>query len=171
LEATAPPLRFRITDEEKWYVAKKKSVTIRHVSEHRLIAVLEILSPGKKASRRELDRFVNKAGELLGAGIHVSVVDLFPPSPRDPHGIHPLVWGDDDTPPFPFDPAKPLTCAAYRAGPLREAFVEPVAVGDSLPELPIFLADSEFVSVLLEETYEAALNDVPEVWRSELTAP
>src|SRR5437868_6906321 len=39
-----PQVRFRITDEKKWYATKKKAVTIRHVSEHNLVAVLEILS-------------------------------------------------------------------------------------------------------------------------------
>src|SRR2546428_13987316 len=40
--ATAPPkLRYHIKDEPKWYASKKKAVTIRHVSEHRVVAVLE----------------------------------------------------------------------------------------------------------------------------------
>jgi len=42
--ATKPPkARFRISDEARWYISKKKSVTIRHVSEHRVVAVLEIV--------------------------------------------------------------------------------------------------------------------------------
>jgi hypothetical protein len=168
--ATAPPkLRYRITDEKKWYAAKKKAVTIRHVSEHNLVAVLEILSPGNKVSRDNLDDFVQKAHQLLKAGVHFALVDLFPPTQRDPEGIHPVLWGDDDEKIFQFDPAKPLTCASYRAGP-TEAFVEPVGVGDTLPDLPLFMPAEEYVPVPLEETYQSAFEAVPEVWREALTA-
>src|SRR5437667_5998030 len=88
--ASSPPkARFRFKDEKRWYAAKKKAVTIRHVSEHELVAVLEILSPGNKASRAALDDFVHKAHDLLKAGVHFALVDLFPPTRRDPEGIHP----------------------------------------------------------------------------------
>src|SRR5262249_50628681 len=69
------------------------------------------------------------------------------------------------------DPAKPLTCASYRAGPLAEAFVEPVSVGDRLPDLPVFLVADEYVPVPLETTYQAAFEAVPDFWREALTSP
>jgi len=168
LTADPPRLRYRITDEKRWYAAKKKAVTIRHISEHNLIAVLEVLSPGNKASRGALDDFVRKGHELLTAGIHFAGVDLFPPTRRDPEGIHPVLWGEDDT--FQFDPAKPLTCASYRASPLAEAFVEPVAVGDRLPDVPMFLIGDENVRLPLEKTYQAAFEAVPDIWRQALPA-
>jgi hypothetical protein len=169
LAVSPPKLRFRITDEKKWYAAKKKAVTIRHVSEHKLVAVLEILSPGNKASRDNLDDFVHKAHQLLNAGVHFALVDLFPPTRRDPEGIHPILWGDDDEEVFQFDQAKPLTCASYRAG-LTEAFIEPVGIGDPLPTLPVFLHADEYVPLALEETYQSALEALPDVWRDALTA-
>jgi hypothetical protein len=163
-----PKLRFRITDEKKWYVLKKKTITIRHVSGHHLVAVLEIVSPGNKSSRDALAAFAQKAHELLAAGVHFSVVDLFPPTRRDPEGIHPILWGDEDDDTFQFDPAKPLTCASYVSGPVAKAFVEPVGVGDKLPELPIFLNPREYIPIPLEATYQAAFDAVPEFWRNEL---
>jgi len=167
--ADAPPqVRYRITDAKKWYAAKKKAVTIRHISEHNVVAVLGVLSPGNKAGRSALDDFVRKAHELLRAGIHFALVDLFPPTRRDPDGIHPILWSDEDDDTFRFDPAKPLTCASYRAGPLAEAFVEPVGVGDKLPDLPVFLIADEYVPVPLEATYQAAFEAVPDFWREAL---
>jgi hypothetical protein len=169
--ADSPPrVRYRITDAKRWYAGKKKAVTIRHVSEHNVVAVLEVLSPGNKASRTALDDFVRKAHELLRAGIHFALVDLFPPSRRDPEGVHPILWSDEDDNIFRFDPAKPLTCASYRAGPLAEAFVEPVGVGDKLPDLPVFLVADEYVPVPLETTYQAAFEAVPDFWREALTS-
>ncbi len=168
LAVSPPEIRFRITNARKWYAAKKKAVTIHHVSEHRVVAVLEILSPGNKASRADLNAFVRKAEDLLIAGVHLALVDLFPPTPRDPEGMHTLIWGEDDESAFHFDPAKPLTCASYMGAPAVEAFVEPVAVGDELPVLPLFLTAQEYVPVPLEATYAEAFEAVPDYWRGEL---
>ena len=167
--ATKPPkVQFHIADPPKWYASKKKAVTIRHVSEHRVVAVLEILSPGNKSSRSALTTFVRKTQDLLAAGVHLGLVDLFPPTKRDPQGIHPIVWGEDDDDTFQFDPAQPLTCASYIGGPTAEAFVEPVAVGDVLPTLALFLTPEEYVPVPLETTYQAAFEAVPDFWREAL---
>ena len=40
---------------------------------------------------------------------------------------------------------EPLTLAAYSAGPVKTAYVEPAAVGDLLPEMPLFLEDGDQV--------------------------
>ena len=90
--AGAPPaVRFRMIDAGKWYATKKKSVTIRHVSEHRVVAVLEILSPGNKSGQSALNAIVQKAEALLTAGAHWMLIDLFPPTPRNPKGIRPCL--------------------------------------------------------------------------------
>jgi hypothetical protein len=169
LADSPPKVRFRIKDEKKWYAAKKKAVTIRHVSHHRVVAVLEILSPGNKSDRGALTDFVRKVRDFLAAGVHMALVDLFPPTSRDPEGIHPLVWGEDDGV-FRFDPAKPLTCASYSGGIGAEAFVQPFAVGDVLPTLPLFLTPARYVPVPLEKTYQAAFDAVPDFWREALTS-
>jgi hypothetical protein len=137
----------------------------------RVVAVLEILSPGNKSGRGAIADLVRKARDLLAASIHLALVDLFPPTRRDPEGIHPLVWGEDDGGSFRIDPAQPLTCASYIGGIEAEAFVEPVAVGDVLPTLPLFLTTTEYVPVPLEATYQAAFAEVPEFWREALTTP
>jgi hypothetical protein len=164
--AMAPPkARFHIAEVPKWYANRKKAVVVRHVSEHRPVAVLEIVSPGNKDSRTSLVDFVDKTRNLLAAGVHVSLVDLFPPTRRDPQGIHPEVWGEDEGHEYRFDPAKPLTCAAYVGGGRAQAFVEPVGVGDDLPDLPVFLTFVEYVEAPLEATYRAAFDALPEYWR------
>jgi hypothetical protein len=164
-----PKLRFHITNPPLWYAVKKKAVTIRHVSDHEVVAVLEIVSPGNKASRRTINAFVGKAEDLLSAGVNMAIIDLFPPTPRDPEGIHFVVWGEDEYDVYRFDPAKPLTCASYIGGAGAEAFVEPLAVGDKLPTIPLFLTPEEYVPVPLEATYQAAFDEVPGFWRETLT--
>ncbi len=163
-----PQARFRITDEPKWYAAKKMSVVIRHVSEDRVVAVVEIVSPGNKDSQVGLVMLARKAQDLIAAGVNLSLVDLFPPGPRDPHGIHPVVWGERERDPFQFDPKRPLTCASYVAEPVPQAFVNPAAVGERLLNLSVFLTPDEYVDVPLESTYQAAFEAVPQVWRDVL---
>src|SRR4051812_33729179 len=138
--ATVPPrVRIRMRAEANRYAAKAKAVTIRHVSNHRVVAMVEIVSPGNKNKQNGLNAFVRKAREALAAGIHLLLIDLFPPSVRDPQGIHGAVWGDDCGPDFALPADKPLTCVAYVGGAGAEAFIEPVAVGDALPDMPLFL--------------------------------
>jgi hypothetical protein len=170
LTENPPQASFRITDEPKWYAAKKMSVVIRHVSEDRVVAVMEIVSPGNKDSQVGLTMFVRKAQDLLAAGVNLSLVDLFPAGPRDPSGIHPVIWGDDAGDAYHFNPEKPLACASYIAGVGAQAFVNLVAVGERLPDLSIFLTPDEYVAVPLEATYQAAFDAVPEVWREVLKA-
>ena len=166
-----PRARFHVTNEPKWYANKRKVVSIRHVSSHEVVAVVEIVSPGNKNSRYGIPAFTRKAEEVLAAGVHLTVIDVFPPGPRDPRGIHPLIWGDETASAFEFDAMKPLTCAAYVGGPGTEAFVETFAVGDPIPDIPLFLTPDLFVEIPLNQTYEAAYERVSSSVREVLEAP
>ena len=121
-----------------------------------MVAVIEIVSPGNKNTHHGLKAFVRKASDLIWQGIHLLVIDLFPPSERDPQGIHKAIWDEVAERPFELPADKPLTVVAYRASPTKTAYVEPVAVGDELPALPIFLTDQDYVPAPLEETYQVS---------------
>ncbi|HLW67133.1 MAG TPA: DUF4058 family protein [Gemmataceae bacterium] len=167
--ATRPPKAdFRISNPPRWYGMTKKSVSIRHVSEDSIVAVLEIVFPGNKCSISALNVFIRKAQDLLESGIHLSYVDLFPPTKRDPEGLHPVIWGEDDAHIYHFNSEKPLTCASYIGGPFAEAFVQSVAVGHKLPDLSVFLTPDDYITVPLEATYDAAFEEVPGRWREVL---
>jgi hypothetical protein len=56
---------------------------------------------------------------------------------------------------------KPLTFVSYQASDDFTAYIEPLAVGDELPEMPLFLSPSFYVSVPLEPTYQAAWKACP----------
>ncbi len=118
-----------------------------------------------------MQAFVRKAEELLRAGIHLLVVDLLPPGPRDPQGMGKAVWdaiADND---YVLPPGKQLSVASFTGGPAPEVFLEPVAVGGPLPRMPLFLTPGNYVEVPLEATYQAAWEGVPEFWREVLTTP
>ena len=152
------------------YAAKAKAIAIRHVSDHQVVAMIEVISPGNKNNQNGLNAFVRKAEEALAAGIHLLLVDLFPPSPRDPQGIHRAVWGDDCGPDYALPEDKPLTIVSYIGGANAEAFVEFAAVGDSLPPMPLFLTAEEYIWVPLEATYQATWDGMPAYWRDVLTS-
>src|SRR5713226_6783413 len=154
--ATAPPqARFVDEVEEDTYARRANRIRIQH-RHGQIVAVIEILSPGNKNNRNALRAFVRKASDLISQGIHLLVIDLFPPSERDPQGIHKAIWDEVADRPFELPPDKPLTVVAYRAVQTKTAYVEPVAVGDDLPALPIFLTEADYIPAPLEETYRAS---------------
>src|SRR5262249_8885864 len=82
--AVAPPrTRHVLRADADPYVAKANRITIRHPLGE-VVSVLEIVSPGNKASRAQFRAFVEKAVDFLRHGIHLMVIDLFPPTARDP---------------------------------------------------------------------------------------
>lgn len=169
--AVAPP-RKRMTDDAEMddYVLKRRTLVIRHVSGDRIIALLEIVSPGNKSSRHGLRSFVEKAVEARYRGFHLLIIDLFPTGPRDPNGIHGAIWSELCEASFQLPPGEPLTLAAYSAGPRKRYYVEPTAVGRELIDMPLFLKEEIYVNVPLEATYQAAYRGVPRRWQRVLEA-
>lgn len=171
-KGTVPPqTRFHARAEGDIYAANAKNVVVRHQSDHRVIAAVLIVSPGNKSNRHGLRSFVEKATTALRDGIHKLIVELFPPGPCDPQGLFKAVWDDLVDNDFTLPEEKPLTLTAYIADKVTEAFIEPVAVGDILPDMPLFLAPDIYVPVPLEATYRLAWQAFPSFWREVLEKP
>jgi hypothetical protein len=105
---------------------------------------------------------VEKAVAFLRNGVHLLIIDLFPPSDRDPQGIHKAIWDELTDEPFELPSGKPLTLVAYQAGDGYTAHIEPIGTGDMMPDMPLFLAPSAHVPVPLEATYSATWAVCPE---------
>ena len=165
---TPPKARIIQQAEPERYASKADRIVVKHARGD-VISLIEIVSPGNKGSRHALRAFVEKARALLDQGIHLLVIDLFPPSVRDPQGIHKAIWDEVQEEPFELPPDKQLTLVAYSAGSVKVAYVEPVAVGDVLPEMPLFLEPGLHVPVALEATYQATWSVFPEELRELLS--
>jgi hypothetical protein len=170
-----PKTRFTAKTDAEYYRRKKSSIVVRHVSDDRIVAVVEIVSPGNKSSRNGFRALIEKTCDLIEHKIHLLLIDLFPPTPRDPQGLHVAVWDEirpaDEFPdPDRFVPPadKPLTLVAYESALIVKAHIEAVAVGDRLPDMPLLLEPDGAVNVPLEATYESAYAAVPRRWRSVL---
>jgi hypothetical protein len=154
--AMAPPTARVIARLERINYAKRANrVVIRH-GLGKVVPIIEIVSPGNKESRHAIRSFVEKAADILNQGVNLLVVDLFPPTPRDPQGIHGAIWDELADEPFELPHGKPLTVASYLGGDMLTAYVEPVGIGDALPPLPIFLSEDRYIPAPLETTYQEA---------------
>ena len=162
--ANPPKTRHVIRAQEEISANRGNRIAIRHPL-GRVVCVVEIVSPGNKGSRAALRSFVEKAADLLRHGVHLLIVDLFPPSVRDPQGIHKAIWDEIEDQPFELPPDKPLTLAAYVADVPKTAYVEPVGVGDVLPDMPAYLDPDSYVPTPLEATYQATWTSCPEAMR------
>lgn len=161
---TPPRTRFQMTAEIEGYAAKANRVVIRHVLGD-VVAAIEIMSPGNKASKVGFRDFVDKTIHYIRNGVHVLVIDLFPPTQRDPQGIHKEIWNHFDDSFFELPADKALTLVSYDAGDTKKAYVEPVAVGDALPDMPLFLQPAQHILVPLEATYLETWRKCPEPYR------
>lgn len=162
--------RYQARVELDRYARKADRVAIHH-PDGPVVAVVEIVSPGNKSSAHAIARFASKAARFLRGGVHLLIVDLFPPTKRDPQGLHKRIWDRIEEQPFELPPDKPLTLASYAGGHVLRAFVEPVAVGDTLPDMPIFLDPDHYVPCPLEATYMVSWEDFPGALKGPLESP
>jgi hypothetical protein len=166
--AEAPPqVGITATIESDVFAQKSNRVIVFDEADE-VVAVIEIVSPGNKSSRYRFESFVEKALQFLRSGIHLLIVDLFPPTARDPQGMHAAIWSRMTDYDFHLPKGKTLTVASYSAGAVQRAFAEALAAGDSLPDMPLFLEAERYVSVPLDETYQRTFEAVPQRWRERL---
>jgi hypothetical protein len=139
------------------FASRANRILVKH-HPGRTVSVIEVVSPGNKDSKLALDSLVAKTLSFLKKGIHVLIVDLFPPTPRDPLGIHKRIWDEFADEPFEFPSGKDRLVISIEADEEKVAYVEPVGVGDVLPNAALFLAPGVHIKVPLEPTYQATWN-------------
>ena len=162
---TRPKTKLYQETETEFYLSKQKAVVVHHVSGDRVVAVIEIVSPGNKNSAHGLRSFVTKARELLRLKIHLLIVDPIPVSSRDPFGLHAAIIEDFHDDPLRLPVETPLSVFAYECDDRVRSYLEPLAVGDCLPDMPVFLYPEMYIDVPLEATYMAAWEAVPRRWQ------
>ena len=164
----APATRIVQRSADEIYADRANRIVIRH---HlgRIVAIIEIVSPGNKDKRGAIRNFVEKTIDFIQAGVHVLIVDLFPPTVRDPKGLHKLIWDEIEDQPFELPPGLDRLLMSYQAGREKVAYIEPLAIGDTMPDMPLFLTPNLHVKVPLETTYGATWNVLPVQLRSAVT--
>jgi len=161
LTETPPVVHARATIARDSYARLQRTLVIRHTSDDRVVAMIEVLSRGNKSSRHAIRAFLDKAVAALDGGIHLLLIDVHPPGPRDPNGVHAAILNEIGTEDYVLNGERPLTVVAYTGGVVVDAFVAHFAVGGALPQMPLFLTRENYVRVPLEAAYMAAWEDVP----------
>ena len=129
-----------VETEQALYARKANRIVIRHEL-GLVVAVIEVVSPGNKDSKHAVASFTAKAVEFIRNGIHLLIVDVFPPGSRDPLGMAQAIWDELVGESLGTRPSDKLRAvAAFDAGDELTAYVDAFAVGDLLPDAPLFLA-------------------------------
>ena len=165
LLVSPPEVRVTAETEVESYRRRQSHIAVRHSSDDSLVAVVEVVSPGNKASHSGLQSFLEKTVEFLEREIHLLILDVLPPTPRDPEGIHGVIWEEITGEHYEAPASEPLTLAAYRSAESIRAFVEPLRVGAELRSMPLYLEPRGYVLVPLERTYNEAFAAMPRRWR------
>lgn len=172
--ADAPPrmrMASRVDPEAARYAIRANRIAI-HQGLGRVVAMIEVVSPGNKQSAGTVASFVTKAVDFLSNGIHFLMIDPFPPGPRDPGGLARAIWDQLTGAAFEVQlPVQPLTVASFDAGDPLTAYVETLAIGDPLPETPLFLEPGWYVNLPLEATYLASWQLTPAPIRELVETP
>lgn len=129
----------------------------------KLVAAIELVSPANKDRPSSRHTFVSKCSTLLRSGVAVSIVDLVTERHFNLYSELRQLLGHPD-PSMDVDP--PGIYAASCRWLLREprsvleSFSEPLAVGQPLPEIPLWLGEELVVPLDLERSYEQTCHDL-----------
>jgi hypothetical protein len=124
---------------------------------HRLVAAVEIVSPANKDRPDHRGAFVTQCAALLRNRVCVAIVDVVTMRMSNLYSDLMEFFGQTD--PSRTDELPPLCAVAGRwvkreeAG-LLETWSHPLAIGQPLPTLPLWLAENFAVPLNLEPTYE-----------------
>ncbi len=123
----------------------------------RLVAAIEIVSPANKDRPEHRRAFVAKCAALLQEQVSVTIVDVVTTRHFNLYGE--LLELIGETEPALGTDAPAVYAAACRGTRrdstwLLDTWISPVAVGQPLPTLPLWLADNLAVPLELEASYE-----------------
>lgn len=166
----APPRvgRRLVASSKTSYATMRRTLAVRRSRGDRLVAIIEIVSPGNKDRESSVAALADKIHAALESGVHVLLIDLFEPGRHDPSGVHGAVWSYFDPDASDRPPARSATLASYLASRITEAYVEFVGFGSPLPDMPLFIESRAHVLLPLDATYEDAFMDMPSVYQDVL---
>ena len=123
----------------------------------RLVAAIEIVSPSNKDRPQTRGTFVAKVAALLKHGICVSIVDVVSTSDFNLYSELMNFLGSTDPalgeePPPMYASTMRLRREGHRR--MMDNWYHPLAIGQPLPTLPIWLKETKAISLDLESSYE-----------------
>ena len=167
---TSPPqVWHRARTELDIYAARAKAVTIRHATNHRVVAIVEIVSPGEEEQPTES---FTVCREICGIPARrdsppdrrpVSTLSARPA--RDPQGNLGPISGQRLYP----SAGSAVDAGVLHRGPDTRGIRQRGGSGPGgMPEMPLFLTPDQYVRLTLETAYQSAWEAVPTFWQNVL---
>jgi hypothetical protein len=125
--------------------------------ERTLVAAIKLVSPSNKDRPESRQQFVGKVAALLREGVCVSVVDIVTVPQANLYAD--LLAAVEQTDPRLGDPPPSLYAVTLRRRPKRkkpvlDVWYFPLAVGQPLPTLPLWIGPDQCVQLPLEPSYQ-----------------
>ena len=124
--------------------------------ERRLVAAIEIVSPANKDRPESRQLFIAKCFNLLRQGVCVSIIDLVTTRQFNLYAEL-LALLERTDPALNPPPALYAVTCRKRSGGRRtklDSWFRPLTIGQPLPSLPVWLSETQTVSLDLEPSYE-----------------
>jgi hypothetical protein len=132
--------------------------------ERTLVAAIEIVSPANKDRPQSRTTFIAKCADMIRRGVAVSVVDLVTVKDFNLYVELMALLGHPTADPMAADPPPTYaaSCRWVERGDktILETWSHPLAVGQRLPTLPLWLAADHSIPLDLEASYEQACHDL-----------
>lgn len=142
-------------------------------SERQPVAAIEIISPGNKSTAKIADEFAEKCIQYLEGNLSVTIIDLLPGNDRLRLPERIARHLGDQTLERANSPFEQLV-ASYAVGRPSEpgssrVYIAEKQPGEKLPDAALFLDNTHFVKLPLEQTYVEALNGLGHHFVDQLT--
>jgi len=148
--------------------SRHRRLTVRDAYQHRLVAIVEIVAPDRKDSKKHVQELLIGVENYLAIGVNLLIVDLFKPGVYDPHGLADAIWKRLSHEMMIPSTGEPLTIASYVATKPVQAYLDPYAVGQTLRDMPLSLGPDTYVAAPLEATYQTTWRGTPKIYREML---
>jgi hypothetical protein len=124
--------------------------------DRRLVAAVELVSPANKDRPESRRLFVAKCFDLLRQDVCVSLIDLVTIRQSNLYTELLALLGRSDPTFSPPSPIYAVTCRKRQVGSHTKLDIwsRPLAIGQPLPSLPIWLSETRTVSLDLEASYQ-----------------
>ncbi len=173
LTQQASPRASYIDEADHWSALRESRIAIYNKRGDRVISIIEVVSPRNKDRAEAVSFFGNKLETALFAGCNALVIDFLPPGAFDPQGMHYAFWSRFSESPHGVTESKSLAMSSYHA-PMQNctleplAYFEPVAVGQTLVQMPLFLALGEYINLPMQQLYDESVASLPGPYREDL---
>lgn len=152
-------------------IAGHRAVAIFHQSSTRRVAVIDVIPPETKLRVEAIEKYARRAIAQVDQGVNAMVIDVFPQVGSSPLRAADAIWFEIASTHLELPAERPLTLSTFSTGPRTQVFLEPLRLGDPLPDMPLFFGADQYIPVSLEPTYISAFEGVPRHFREALTAP